>query len=152
SLIYLEKSDYQTAIPKLERLENIANRQENLIFAHTNLMKSYYEQKNFSKATAYADKVLINTNISTDVKNDAQVIIARAAIKSGNESKAKTAYAEVQKTAKGQLAAEALYFDAYFKNKENDYQKSNEAVQVLAKEYSGYKEWGGKGLILMAKN
>lgn len=152
SLIYLEKSDYQTAIPKLERLENIANRQENLIFAQSNLMKSYYEQKNFSKAAAYADKVLANAEIGSEVKNDAQVIIARTAMTSGNESKAKTAYAEVQKTAKGQLAAEALYYDAYFKNIENNYQKSNEAVQKLAKDYSGYKEWGGKGLILMAKN
>lgn len=152
SVTYLEKMDYERAIPKLEQLETIGNRSENVVFAQSNLMKAYYEQENFSKATAYADKVLTNTDISADVKNDAQVIIARAAIKSGNESIAKTAYAEVQKTAKGQLAAEALYFDAYFKNKENDYQKSNEAVQVLAKEYSGYKEWGGKGLILMAKN
>ncbi|MGC1516250.1 MAG: hypothetical protein WA810_11800, partial [Maribacter sp.] len=28
----------------------------------------------------------------------------------------------------------------------------NVAVQTLAKDYATYKEWGGKGLVLMAKN
>lgn len=79
-------------------------------------------------------------------------MIARSAIKTGDEPRAKEAYAEVLKIANGGLAAEALYYDAYFKNKENDYEASNTSVQKLAKDYSSYKEWGGKGLILMAKN
>src|SRR5690606_13118099 len=69
-----------------------------------------------------------------------------------NEAKAKAAYAEVQQIATGQLAAEALYFDAYFKNKEGDFEASNAAIQKLAKDYSGYKLYGAKGLVLMAKN
>ena len=44
------------------------------------------------------------------------------------------------------------YFDAYFKNQNQDYEASNVAVQKLAKDYSAHKEWGGKGLIIMAKN
>ena len=48
--------------------------------------------------------------------------------------------------------AEALYYDAYFKNKAKQYKKSNEVVQKLAKEYGGYKEFSAKGLVLMAKN
>ena len=79
-------------------------------------------------------------------------MIARSAIKTGNEARAKEAYAEVLKIAHGELAAEALYYDAYFKNKENSYEASNTSVQKLAKDYSSYKEWGGKGLIIMAKN
>src|SRR5690606_39441927 len=61
---------------------------------------------------------------SNSIKSDAQVIIARSAMKTNNEPKAKTAYAEVQKIATGQLAAEALYYDAYFKNKEGKDRKS----------------------------
>ena len=40
----------------------------------------------------------------------------------------------------------------YFKNKNGDYAGSNTSVQKLAKDYSGYKEYGAKGLVLMAKN
>ncbi|MCJ7756519.1 MAG: hypothetical protein MUP24_00125, partial [Gillisia sp.] len=58
----------------------------------------------------------------------------------------------VLKIATGELAAEALYYDAYFKNKASNFKASNEAVQKLAKDYSGYKFYGAKGLVLMAKN
>ena len=42
--------------------------------------------------------------------------------------------------------------DASKMNKKADYKGSNVHVQKLAKDYSGYKEYGAKGLVLMAKN
>src|SRR5690606_17151989 len=96
--------------------------------------------------------VLATPSIENNVKSDAQIIIARSAMQTGNEAKAKTAYAEVLKIAKGELAAEALYYDAYFKNKAGSFRASNESVQKLAKDYSGFKYYGAKGLVLMAKN
>ncbi len=115
-------------------------------------MKSYLEAGNYDEAVTYAEKVLANPNAETGAKNDAQVIIARAAMRTGNEERAKRAYAEVQKSATGELAAEALYYDAYFKNKAGNFQASNDVVQRLARDYSGYKLYGAKGLVLMAKN
>ncbi|MEO2126566.1 MAG: tetratricopeptide repeat protein, partial [Christiangramia sp.] len=152
SEIYLEKKNYAEALPLLEKLEKQADNDQNVVFAQSNLMKSYYETGNFSKANQYAEKVLSNPASEEAAKNDARVMVARAAIQSGNESKARSAYKEVQKTAKGELAAEALYYDAYFKNKDRNYEASNAAVQILAKDFSGYKLWGAKGLVLMAKN
>ncbi len=152
SQIYLEKKDYASALPLLEKLENLADNEQNVVFAQSNLMKSYYETGNFSKANQYAEKVLANSHSEEEARNDARVMVARAAIQSGNESKARSAYKEVQKTAKGELAAEALYYDAYFKHKDGNYEASNAAVQILAKDFSGYKLWGAKGLVLMAKN
>ena len=54
--------------------------------------------------------------------------------------------------AKGELAAEALYYDAYFKNKDGKFGLSNTVVQNLAKSYSSYRYYGAKGLVVMAKN
>ncbi|MGB8704000.1 MAG: tetratricopeptide repeat protein, partial [Gillisia sp.] len=152
SQIYLENRNYKDAIPLLKRLETEADFNQNVVYAQSNLMKSYYELKNYSEAENYAEKVLSNSGIETSVKNDAQTIIARSALETGNESRAKSAYAQVLKTATGELGAEALYYDAYFKNKDGNYKASNEAVQKLAKDYSGYKLYGAKGLVLMAKN
>ena len=45
-----------------------------------------------------------------------------------------------------------MYYDAYFKNKDSKFELSNDAVQKLAKNYSGYRFFGAKGLVLMAKN
>lgn len=152
SEIYLSKKNYEKAITFLQRLETEADFPQNIIFAQTNSMKASYELKKYSQAVSYAEKVLQNSKIDNKIKSDAQIIIARSAIKTNDEEKAKTAYTEVAKIATGQLAAEALYYDAYFKNKDAAYEASNASVQKLAKDYSGYKYFGAKSLVLMAKN
>lgn len=152
SEVLLENENYREAVTYLERLEKEAGSQQNVIFAQSNLMKSYLELEQHQKAATYADKVLANDEADKEARNDARLIVARAAFASGNMQKAKSAYTEVQKTAKGELAAEALYYDAYFKNSAGNFEASNAAVQILAKDFSGYKRWGAKGLVLMAKN
>lgn len=150
--IHIIKKDYKAAVPYLERLEQTAEIQQNITFAQSNLMKGYYEQKDYQRTIAYAQKVLATSKIDNRIKSDAHVMIARSAIHTDKEEIAEQAYAEVLGIANGELAAEALYYDAFFKNKKQDYEASNSAVQKLAKDYSAYKEWGGKGLIVMAKN
>jgi TolA-binding protein len=152
SELYLVKKDYQNALTYLKRLEIEGDFPQNIIFAQTNNMKASYELKQYSDAVIYAEKVLENSKIDNTIKSDARVIIARSAIQTGNEAKAKVAYAEVSKIANGKLAAEALYYDAYFKNKEGEFAASNDTVQLLAKDFSGYKFYGAKGLVLMAQN
>lgn len=152
SQIHLKKNDYAKAVPVLKRLETEADFPQNVTFAQSNLMKSYYEQKDYANAVIYADKVMANNKTEDRIKSDAQIIIARSAIKTNNEEKARAAYAKLLTIAKGELAAEALYYDAYFKNKDGKFEASNTAVQKLSKDYSGYKYFGAKGLIVMAKN
>ena len=115
-------------------------------------MKTYYEQKDYANAEIYSTKVLANPKTDAKVKADAQIIVARSAIKTNDEAKARTAYANLLSIATGELAAEALYYDAYFKNKDGKFEVSNTAVQKLTKNYSSYKYFGAKGLIVMAKN
>lgn len=150
--IFLKNDNYDKAIPVLSRLENEADFPQNKTFAQSNLMKCYYDKKDYDNSVVYAEKVLANPKTDSTVKSDAQIIIARAAIQTGDETKARSAYAKLQNIAKGELAAEALYYDAYFKNKDAKFEDSNTVVQKLAKNYSSYKYFGAKGLILMAKN
>lgn len=150
--VYLKAKSFDKAIPVLKRLEVEADFPQNVTFAQSNLMKSYYEKKDYVNAVTYADKVLANDKIENVVKSDAQIIVARSAMKTGNEDKAKVAYQNLQKIAKGELAAEALYYDAYFKNKEGKYADSNKVVEKYAKDYSGYEYFAAKSLVVMAKN
>ena len=150
--IYLKKQDASKTILTLKRLETEADFPQNVTFAQSNLMKTYYEQKDYPNAVIYADKVLANPKTDDKVKSDAQIIVARSAINSNDEAKARVAYAKLLTIAKGELAAEALYYDAYFKNKDGKFEASNTAVQKLSKDYSGYKYFGAKGLVVMAKN
>ena len=152
SQFYLESKNWNQAIPLLRRLEEEANFPQNVVFAQSNLMKANYQLENYTDAVSYAEKVLSNSKIDNKIKSDSHIIIARSAIKSNNENRARTAYAQVEKVATGETAAEALYYNAYFKNKDGSYEASNDSVQKLAKDYSGYKYYSAKGLVLMAKN
>ncbi|AOW21735.1 tetratricopeptide repeat protein [Urechidicola croceus] len=152
SQAYLENDNWQSAIPTLERLEAESDNTQNKIFAQSNLMKGYYNDENYSKAVEYAEKVLAQSKTNNRVKSDAQIIIARSAIETNELSKARNAYKIVESIASGELKAEALFYDAFFENQDGSYRVSNKIVQRIASEYSAYKYWGAKGLVLMAKN
>jgi tetratricopeptide (TPR) repeat protein len=152
SQVFLKQSNWGDVTPILTRLEIEADFPQNIVFAQSNLMKANFQLKQYSQAVVYARKMIENPKIDVAIKNDAQVIIARSAIKTGSNIEAQAAYAEVQKTATGALAAEALYYDAYFANASLDYENSNIKIQELTKNYSGHKYYAAKGLILMAKN
>ncbi len=150
--IYIGKDDYETALPFLQRLERTAEIAQNKTFAQSNLMKGHFERKEYAKTLDYAEKVLASPGVDARIKSDAHRMIARSAMQTGNQDRAREAYAQVRGMAGGELAAEAWYYDAFFKNKEGQWEASNASVQKLAREYASYKEWGGKGLILMARN
>ncbi len=150
--LLLSGGEGKTAMEYLTRLENTADINQNRTYAQQNLMRLYYEQKDYQKTLGYADKVLVAPGIDDRIRSDAQVMIARSAMSTGDENKAEVAYGRVLKIASGALAAEALYHDAYFKRKRGEFEQSNISVQKLAREYAVYKEWGGKGLIVMAQN
>ena len=152
SQFYLENKNWKKSMPLLHRLEAEANFPQNVVFAQSNLMKANYQQQNYNGAVAYAEKVLSNSKTDNRIKADAHIIIARSAMKTGDEAKAKTNYAKVETVATGETAAEALYYNAYFKSKEGKFEASNNTVQKLAKDFSGYKYYSAKGLVLMAKN
>jgi tetratricopeptide (TPR) repeat protein len=152
SQIYTEGKNWADAIPVLMRLEADASFPQNVVFAQSNLMKANYELKQYNDAVAYAEKVLIQNSIDNRIKSDAHVIIARSAMKTGDENRAESAYAQVELTALGEMAAEALFYNGYFKNKAGNYEASNTIIQKLAKDYSGYKYYSAKGLVIMAKN
>ncbi|MGK4567643.1 tetratricopeptide repeat protein [Flavobacterium sp. 3HN19-14] len=152
SEIYLKSKNYDKVIPILKRLETEADYPQNITFAQANLMKSYYEKEDYPNAVISAEKVLANPKTDDKVRSDAQIIVARSAVKTNDDVKARAAYAKLLTIAKGEVGAEAHYYDAYYKNKDGKFELSNTAVQKLTKDYSGYKYFGAKGLVLMAKN
>lgn len=149
---YLDQENWEQAIALLTRLEKEAETEQNIIFAQSNLMKGNYALKNFETAVQYAETVSQHPKLEPQILSDAQIIIARSAFSTGDFLKAQDAFKLVEETASGELKAEAIYYDAFFKNNEGNYKLSNVSVQKLASEFSTYRYWGGKGLVIMAKN
>lgn len=152
SQILLEQENWTKAIPLLKRLEVEANFPQNIIYAQSNLMKGYYQSDDFENAVIYAEKVLLNNKIDAAVEYDAKIIIARSAYKTDDYVKAEEFYREVERNASGELKAEAMYFNAFFKNRNKQYTASNKVIQKVISDYSAYKYWGAKSFLIMAKN
>jgi tetratricopeptide (TPR) repeat protein len=157
--IYLSTSDQDdittiksTTIPALQQLEELAEFSQNITYAQSNLMKLFYQIEDFENAQQYAHIVKSTNGISDQIITDAQVIIARSAWRTNDLATAKSAYAVVQETSVGSLAAEAFYYKAFFEYKEGQYQKAINTVQSITKNYAGYKLWSAKGLIIMAQS
>jgi hypothetical protein len=51
--------------------------------------------KDYSNSVIYADKVLSNPKTDDNVKSDAQIIIARSAMQTGDETKARSGYTKL---------------------------------------------------------
>ena len=152
SQILLEDEEWATAIPLLERLEEEANLPLNILYAQSNLMKGYYQFEEYTKAVDYAEKILLQDKIGAGIEYDAKIIIARSAFQSEDYPKAEEFYTEVERNANGELKAEALYFSAYFSNKNKQYEVSNKTIQRITSDFSTYKYWGAKSFVIMAKN
>ena len=152
SLIYLKNSNWTKAEPLLIQLETISNNKTTLTYAKSNLMKVYYHQKKYEKATKYAEMLLKNKTLANETSADAQLIIARSAIQTKQLETAKNAYKKIEENAMGEIKAEALYYNSFFKNSEGSYRQSNEIIKKIAANYAAYKLWAAKSLIIMADN
>tara|TARA_B110000003_G_scaffold200168_2_gene198773 strand:+ start:11848 stop:14883 length:3036 start_codon:yes stop_codon:yes gene_type:complete len=152
SQILLEKEDWSTAIPLLERLEQEANLPSNILYAMSNLMKGYYQSYDYKKAVEYSEKILLQDKIDITLEYDAKIIIARAAFQTEDYDRAEEFYTEVERNANGELRAESLYYIAYFANKNKMFEVSNKTIQRITSDFSAYKYWGAKSFIIMAKN
>ncbi|SDR72492.1 Tetratricopeptide repeat-containing protein [Polaribacter sp. KT25b] len=152
SQIYLEKEDFEDALPLLERLEQEAYIVENVQFAQSNLMKGYYETEAYKKAISYAKKVLSIDKDKNSLIEDAKTIIARSSFKIDDFDTAQEYYNSVEKNATGELKAETLYYNSFFKNQQENYEASNKVIQELIADYSAYKYWGVKSYVIMGKN
>ena len=93
SEIVLASKTYETALSLLSRLELEANNPQNRLYAQSNLMKTYFQLEDYEAAIRYAELILDNSKTDAYIKSDATYIIARAAMKTNNETKARSAYA-----------------------------------------------------------
>ena len=152
SQLFLEKDEFNNALPLLDRLEQEAYATENILFAQSNLMKGYYETEAYDLALEYAKKILLKDKLDYKLEYDAKIIIARASFKNEDFYTAEEYYTEVERNASGELKAEALYYNAFFKNLQKEYTNSNKVIQNLIANYSSYKHWAVKSYIIMGKN
>ncbi len=150
--MYLTENDKTNALRVLSSLEDNASNSSNKLFAQANLMKLNYTNGDVQAALNYAEILSVNNKVDKRIKADAIAINARVAIKNNDIVNARKWYDQLNTIGTGDLKAEALYYDAFFKNIDKKYEASNKTIEKLVKEFSANKYYNAKGLILLAKN
>ncbi|MGV6846325.1 MAG: tetratricopeptide repeat protein [Lutibacter sp.] len=152
SLIYLKENNWLLAQPLLSKLEKIATNSDNLDYAKLNLMKSYFELKQYEKAEKFAKILIQSYKRNIKIKNDAQLILARSAIRNKNFNQAKESYSFLENSSNNAIKVEALYYKSFFENSNKQFQESNNTIKKIVKTYASYKQWVAKSLLIMAAN
>lgn len=152
ALIYLEDGDWNSALPVLETIENLASSKILDEFAQSNIMKAYLSLEEYGKAASYAEKVLASKPENKNLVDEAKYAKARGAVLKKQYGQAAKTFTEIEPKLKGEAKAIALYYIALQKNLNKNYAASNESLQKLIKQSSNYPYWGAKGLLTMSSN
>jgi tetratricopeptide (TPR) repeat protein len=115
-------------------------------------MKSYTEQGNYEMAGNYAQKVLDNSKVNSDLKRDAIFTLGRADIAAEKYSSAAGHFTKVIDQLNGEDKMLARYYISYELNQKGAFEDSNTQIKSLIKESASNPYWGAKGLLIMSKN
>jgi predicted negative regulator of RcsB-dependent stress response len=150
--LQLEKGFGENPEAALKQLLSRSQDPANKAYALSNLMRLSYENQSLEAALNYAQSVMALAEVPEEIKQDAQIMLARGAHRKGDVEAAIAGYASLKEVASGALVAESLYWLAYYKNASANYETSNELILELASDYGAYKMWSAKGLLLMGDN
>ncbi len=149
---FLQLEQKEKALPFWQKLESIAQFNENKRYSQFNLMQYYFDHKQLERATTYAEDIIALPKLEEQVKWDAYYVLAKAAQARKDLPTAVKAPKELEKAPQGERAVEALYFDAQQKHFALQFAASNKVIENIAQNYGGYPQWGAKSLLLMSKN
>ncbi len=147
---YFAKKDWAKALDNYTKLQEIAENPNNLITAQNGIMQSNYNQKLYDQTIVAANKLLSNEKASTELKDDAHLLIARSAYETDQIPLAQSEFGLTYKMNKGEKGAESKYFLALIQFKSENFKEAEKIIFEFINEFSAYDAWLAKSFILLA--
>ena len=149
--IRLGEKQYDKAITHFQRLEQIAELRDNILVAHTGLMRSYHATAQHEQAIVYAQKLYESEKANPETVTEAHLIHARSALALNDLTTAKREFSQISKN-QGQAGAESKYQIAYIDFRMGNFKASQNKCYDVANSVPSYDFWIGKSFILLADN
>lgn len=146
-----EKKNYPAALNHFVALETMAENSEQMLLSIINIMRIHQIIGNSKDAAMYAEKVLKNSKTGDELKNEANLIIARQCISEKKYVEAMEKFRSLKKV-NSEIGAEALYSIAAIYFEEGEYDRCEKAIFELIDGMPSYDYWLTKGFILLADN
>ncbi|MXV38847.1 tetratricopeptide repeat protein [Flavobacteriaceae bacterium Ap0902] len=152
SQLYINQNRETEALLTLENLNQVTNNASYKTFTEVHLMRLYSKRNQHNKAVNMAENVLSNAKNEPTVIQEAELTKARSLYASNQLDQARVAFEKLENSGSNAIKAEALYYKAFFLNKEKNFKASNDTVFQLASNYAEQQYWGSKALVIMAHN
>ncbi|OHX65757.1 tetratricopeptide repeat protein [Flammeovirga pacifica] len=169
--LLMQEKRFKDAIKTYNELDKIATRRTTTWSVNLGLMKSHFEEKDYTAASAYANKI-IDENMTRYVL-EAKLYLSKISLMKGDYLKALTGFDQLSKESSSEIGAQAQYHagltlrelakvykkgsqaggaeDAK-KTVESKFTESTEALLGVQKKFAGYPIWTSKSYLLIAEN
>ena len=149
---YLFNNEKQEeAIPYYLILEQVSADPSVIYNSRLNLMRSYFLTEQWEEASKYAQIMLGESQINTTLRLEAEYANAFSNYRAKNFEQALPSLEWLTKNTTTATGAEAQFLIAEMLFEQQDFEKSDLAVQTLVKMKPSYNYWVAKGLMLQAK-
>ncbi len=145
-------NQFQAALENYILLEEIAEFPNNIQEARTGQMRSLDKLQRYQETIDAAKKVLENDKISREIRQEAHLLIARAALQQNKLDMAQDYFRQTNQIAENTMAAEAKYYLAYIEFRKGNYDQCEKLIFEYINTLASYDYWLAKIFILLADN
>jgi tetratricopeptide (TPR) repeat protein len=146
--INYNNKNYAQAKNHYGELEHVATSKNNVLEAEIGLMRCHYWLGATDYALQYAEKVILNDNTPTDIKNTAYLWRGRIRLDQGQNDDAYYDFVEVEKGG-GANGAEAKFRMAEIAFQKGAFKPCEKEIFDLIQNYAAYSEWKYKGFLML---
>jgi len=139
-----------SALAYYKRLALLGEYRENLLEAEIGQMRCNYALNNYQGAIANAVIALESDKVDENIRNEANLIIAKSNLQLGNTGEATNYLDRVIAKGSPSQAAEAMYLNARIHFNQDALDSAEAQVFKLVERYQEQPFWIGKGLILLS--
>lgn len=151
--IYYKQQDYQNAVQAYRLLETETQDPQVKKNVYANTMRAYMSLSELDSATNYAVKVIELGKYPDEVMVQAYYLQGRKLLTTQNDKEAEPLLQKVAKMVPlTDYAAEANYGLLLIKYRRNENKKVEKEGLKFVSDFAAYKEWSGKGMLLLSDN
>jgi TolA-binding protein len=143
---------YDAALRHYYHLEEIAEFRSNIFEAQTGQMRALDHLERPDQTIEIARKILNQEKVSQELTQEANLLIARAAMRKNNLSMARDYFRTTNQIAQNLMAAEAKYNLALIEFRMGNYKECEELIFNYINQLASYDYWLAKIFILLADN
>jgi TolA-binding protein len=143
---------FQAAFDDYKQLEEQAEFPNNVLEALIGQMRSLDKLQRHEASIAAARRVLENDKITREVRQESNLVMARATLGMNNLDLARQYFAEANRIAENVMAAEAKYHLALIEFRKGNYKQTEKLIFDYINSLASYNFWLARTFLLLADN